>query len=320
MNTRLITGLFAALAAVLALMFTADNYVLRLATTVGMYAALAWAWNLIGGYAGYPSFATAAFFGLGAYAAGVFQSFGLPFALAWPLAGLLVAAFAGLLGRAILHLRGHYFAIASLVIADVLREVTNAWTEVTGGGMGLNLPLLDLGGVNGQTQFYFLAMVLMAVLALAISWWVDLSRLGVALRCIEQNEDAAQVIGIDTRTSKVAVFMLSGLLAGATGAVYASWVTYIDPTDVYDVSLSVKPIVMALIGGVGTLMGPLIGAVVFLGLEELLWRNVLEFHAGLLGLLVVALVLFLPGGVRDLKRYNLRNGLVRLAPWTRRTS
>ncbi|HWK69866.1 MAG TPA: branched-chain amino acid ABC transporter permease [Burkholderiaceae bacterium] len=314
------TSWLIALAALLALVFTADNYVLRLATTVGMYAALAWAWNLIGGYAGYPSFATAAFFGLGAYAAGVFQSLGLPFPLAWPLAGLLVAVFAGLLGRAILHLRGHYFAIASLVIADVLREVTNVWTDVTGGGMGLSLPLLNLGGVDGQTRFYFLAMALMAVLALLISWGVDRSRLGVALRCIEQNEDAAQVIGIDTRASKVAVFMLSGLLAGATGAVYASWVTYIDPTDVYDVSLSVKPIVMALIGGVGTLMGPLIGAAVFLGLEELLWRNVLEFHAGLLGLLVVALVLFLPGGVRDLRRYGLWSGWVRYVSWRRKAS
>jgi len=320
MNVRLTTSWLIALAALLALVFTADNYVLRLATTVGMYAALAWAWNLIGGYAGYPSFATAAFFGLGAYAAGVFQSLGLPFPLAWPLAGLLVAVFAGLLGRAILHLRGHYFAIASLVIADVLREVTNVWTDVTGGGMGLSLPLLNLGGVDGQTRFYFLAMALMAVLALLISWGVDRSRLGVALRCIEQNEDAAQVIGIDTRASKVAVFMLSGLLAGATGAVYASWVTYIDPTDVYDVSLSVKPIVMALIGGVGTLMGPLIGAAVFLGLEELLWRNVLEFHAGLLGLLVVALVLFLPGGVRDLRRYGLWSGWVRYVSWRRKAS
>jgi branched-chain amino acid transport system permease protein len=307
-TSRLIMIAMAAFAVVVALTLNADNYVLRLATTVGMYAALAWAWNLIGGYAGYPSFATAAFFGLGAYAAGVFQTV-LPFAVAWPLAGLLVAVFAGLLGGAILHLRGHYFAIASLVIADVLREVTNTWTDVTGGGMGLNLPLLDLGGVNEQSRFYFLAMLSMAVMALATSWLVSRSRLGVALQCIEQNEDAAQVIGIDTRACKVAVFMLSGLLAGATGAVYASWVTYIDPTDVYDVSLSVKPIVMALIGGVGTLMGPLIGALVFLGLEELFWRNVLEFHAGLLGLLVVALVIFLPGGVRDLRRYSLWRGL-----------
>ncbi|HUH61197.1 MAG TPA: branched-chain amino acid ABC transporter permease [Candidimonas sp.] len=318
-NIRWIMIVLTAFAIAVSLTLNADNYVLRLATTVGMYAALAWAWNLIGGYAGYPSFATAAFFGLGAYAAGILQTV-LPFALAWPLAGLVVAIFAGLLGGAILHLRGHYFAIASLVIADVLREVTNTWTDLTGGGMGLNLSLLDLGGVDGQSRFYFLAMLAMAALALLISWLVSRSRLGVALQCIEQNEDAAQVIGIDTRACKIAVFMLSGLLAGATGAVYASWVTYIDPTDVYDISLSVKPIVMALIGGVGTLMGPLIGALVFLGLEELFWRNVLEFHAGLLGLLVVVLVIFLPGGVRDLRQYSVWRAVSSLRAATRRTT
>ncbi|HUH39695.1 MAG TPA: branched-chain amino acid ABC transporter permease [Castellaniella sp.] len=308
------------LACLSTLLLTADNYVLRLATTVAMYATLTWSWNLIGGYAGYPSFATAAFFGLGAYAAGSLQAAGVPFALAWPLAALLAAIFAGLMGLAILHLRGHYFAIASLVIADVLREVTNVWTDVTGGGMGLSLPLLDVGGVDEQSQFYFLAMLLTALMAFAISWWVMRSRLGVALSCIEQNEDAAQVIGIDTRASKVKAFILSGLVAGAAGAVYASWVTYIDPTDVYDVSISVKPIVMALIGGVGTLMGPLIGALVFLGLEELFWRNVLEFHAGLLGMLVVALVLFLPGGVREARWFNVIHGTQRIIRRSRRAS
>jgi branched-chain amino acid transport system permease protein len=276
-----------------------------------MYAALALSWNLVGGFAGYPSFATAAFFGLGAYAAGVSLSFGLPLWAAWPLAALLAMSFAVLLGCAILHLRGHYFAIASLVVADVLREVTNSWTDVTGGGMGLNLPLVDVGGVDAQTLFYLASMTLVAGVALAITWWVDRAPLGVALRCIEQNEDAAPVIGIDTRRAKVAAFALSGLIAGATGAVYASWVTYIDPTDVYDILLSVKPIIMALIGGVGTILGPLVGAVVFLGLEELLWRNVLEFHAGLLGVLVVALVLFLPGGLRGLRPLGL------LALWRR---
>lgn len=323
MNTRLAALLLGTtLAGTVLLSFAVDNYVLRLATTVSMYAALTWSWNLIGGYAGYPSFATAAFFGLGAYSVGVFQSLGLSFGIAWPLAGLLVAVFAGALGGAIFHLRGHYFAIASLVIADVLREITNVWTDVTGGGMGLNLPLLNLGGADGQARFYFVAMLAMAAIALVISWLVQRSRLGVALSCIEQNEDAAQVIGIDTRMCKVAVFMLSGLLAGATGAVYASWVTYIDPTDVYDIMLSIKPIVMALIGGVGTLMGPFIGAIIFLGLEEIFWRNVLEFHAGLLGLLVVALVLFLPNGLRDLRTFRITSLLHwpgRRLSWSRRS-
>ncbi|MEP9375917.1 branched-chain amino acid ABC transporter permease [Aquabacter sp. CN5-332] len=299
MSVRIIVGLLGGAVAIALLALFADNYLLRLATTFAMYSALALSWNLIGGYGGYPSFATAAFFGLGAYGTAVAQTSGLPLPLAWAAGSAVCAAFAALLGLAILHLRGHYFAIASLVVADVLREVTNSWTALTGGGMGLNLPLVG-GSVEAQAQFYFWVMTALALGAVGITLAVDRSRLGVALRCIAQNEDAAQMIGVDTRRAKVEAFILSGMLAGAAGGVYASWVTYIDPTDVYDVSLSVKPILMALLGGAGTVLGPLVGALVFLGLEELLWRNLLSFHAGLLGLLVVALVLFLPDGPKSI--------------------
>lgn len=281
-----------------------DNYLLRLATTVAMYVALASAWNIVGGFTGYPSFATAAFFGLGAYACGVAQTYGVPLILAWILAGAVTALFASGLGLAILHLRGHYFAIGSLVVADVLREITNSWTSLTGGGMGMNLPLIG-GSTGSQAQFYLLAMVALAGLSLLAAVLIDNSKLGVALRCIEQNEDAAQVIGVDTRRAKVAAFTVSSLLVGVAGGIYASWVSYIDPIDVYDVSLSVKPIIMALLGGVGTIAGPVLGAFGFLALEELIWRNSLEFHAGILGLLVVVLVVFLPGGLRSLQGRNI---------------
>lgn len=299
MRTRI--AILALLVAVLvALLAFGDNYVLRLATTVAMYVTLAVAWNIVGGFTGYPSFATAAFFGLGAYVGGIALSKGVPLAAAWIGAGIVTALFATLLGLAILHLRGHYFAIGSLVVADVLREVTNSWTSLTGGGMGLNVPLVG-GSSSSQAQFFLLSMSAVAVTVILAAIWIARSRLGVALRCIEQNEDAAQVIGIDTRRAKVAAFAISSLFIGIVGAIYASWVTYIDPTDVYDVSLSVKPIIMALLGGVGTIAGPVIGAFAFLALEELIWRNSLEFHAGILGLLVVALVLFLPGGLRELR-------------------
>lgn len=294
---------FAAIAVALglaALLAFGDNYLLRLASTAAMYATLAIAWNIVGGFSGYPSFATAAFFGFGAYVGGVSLAHGVPLYVAWIGAGLATAAFAAALGLAILHLRGHYFAIGSLVIADVLREVTTTWTSLTGGGMGLNVPLLA-GGPEVQARLVLAAMLAVAVAAWLTSLWIARARLGVALRCIEQNEDAAQVIGVDTRAAKIAAFAISSLFIGTVGAIYASWVNYIDPTDVYDVSLSVKPIIMAMLGGVGTLGGPVIGAVVFLGLEELIWRNSLEFHAGFLGLLVVALVLFLPGGLRELQ-------------------
>lgn len=281
-----------------------DNYVFRLATMVAMYVTLAVAWNMVGGFTGYPSFATAAFFGLGAYAGGIMLSQGVPIGAAWLGAGIVSTIFAILLGGAILHLRGHYFAIGSLVVPDVLREVTNTWVSLTGGGMGLNVPLVG-GDAQAQARFFLATMAALAIVTTLTAWWVSRSRLGVALQCIEQNEDAAQVIGIDTRRAKITVFAISSLFMGIAGAIYASWTTYIDPSDVYDVSLSVKPIIMALLGGVGTLAGPVIGAFAFLGMEELIWRNSLEFHAGILGLVVVALVLFLPGGLRALNGYSL---------------
>jgi branched-chain amino acid transport system permease protein len=264
-----------------------------------MYSSLALGWNFIGGFAGYPSFATAAFFGLGAYCGGVLQTRGVPMIAAWLVAGAMVALFAAALGRAILHLRGHYFAIASLVVAEVLREVTNSATELTGGGMGLNLPVLPMD-VTDQTRLFYYAMMMVAAGALATAVLVDRNRLGFGLRCIQQNEDAAIVLGINVRRYKVMAFVLSAIFPGLCGGVYASWVNYIDPIDVYDVLLSVKPIVMALLGGAGAVLGPVYGAFLFLLLEELVWRNLLEFHAGLLGVIVVMLVLFLPMGIRGI--------------------
>jgi branched-chain amino acid transport system permease protein len=296
---RIVLGAAAA-AVVVALPFLADNYSLRIATSMLMYATLALSWNFIGGFAGYPSFATAAFFGLGAYAGGVLQAKGVPMVLAWMMAGVIVTVFAAAVGRAILHLRGHYFAIASLVIADVLREVINGMTKLTGGGMGLNLPVLKLD-VTLQAQLFYGAMLAIALLALLTSVILDRSRLGFGLRCIEQNEDAALRLGIHTSRYKTIAFSLSSVYPALAGAVYASWVSYIDPAEAFDVLFSVKPIIMALLGGAGTILGPVIGAFIFQIMEELVWRNFLNVHLGLLGLIVVLLILFLPKGLLGMR-------------------
>ena len=139
-----------------------NNYLLRLATIICMYAVLAQSWNFIGGLAGYPSFATAAFFGLGAYASAILQIHGVPAIAAWGCAGLVAMLFAAFIGGAILHLRGHYFAIASLIVAEMLREIVNTTPDLTGGGMGLNLPILRIS-VGAQAQFFFYAMLALAV-------------------------------------------------------------------------------------------------------------------------------------------------------------
>ena len=283
----------------LALPWLANNYIVRITTTMLMYSALALSWNFIGGFTGYPSFATAAFFGLGAYVGGVLQNKGVPMVFAWAAAGVLVLAFAAAVGRAILHLKGHYFAIASLVIADVLREIINGLTGLTGGGMGLNLAAPKLG-VDEQTRLFYFAMFIVAGAALAATVLLDRSRLGFGLRCIEQNEDAAIRIGIRTARFKTAAFALSSVFVGIAGAIYASWTGYIDPGEAFEVLISVKPIVMTLLGGAGTVMGPVYGAFLFLLMEETVWRNFLRIHTGVLGALVVLLILFLPKGLLGL--------------------
>lgn len=283
--------------------FSATNYVLRLTTIAFMYIALASSWNIVGGFTGYPSFATAAFFGIGAYAAGIVRtanSFSLP--LSWLVGMLAAMLFSLIVGPAILRLRGHYFAVASLVLAAVLREITNAATKLTGGGMGLNLPTAGVVNVDEQTRLYYGCMLAAAVVTVGLAALIWRSKLGWAMRCIEQNEDAAIVLGVNTLATKIWGFAASAATAGLVGGIYATWIGYIDPSDAFDDLLSVKPIVMAFIGGVGTILGPVAGAIIFLVLEEFVWRNVLNFHAGILGILIVALLVFMPGGLGSLSR------------------
>ena len=280
-----------------------NNYLLRIATTVCMYAVMAQSWNFIGGLAGYPSFATAAFFGFGAYTSAIMQSHGAPLVLAWGCAGLAALVFAAFLGGAILHLRGHYFAIASLIVAEMLREIVNTMPG-TGGGKGMNLPILKIS-VAAQAQFFFYAMLALAVLCTAAAIVIHRSKLGFGLRCIQQNEDAASILGVNTYAYKTAAFSLSAVFVGIAGAIYASWVHYIEPPDVFDVLLAIKPLVMVLLGGLGTIFGPALGAVILLTFEELVWRNFLTIHAAALGLIIVVLVLFLPNGILSLIRDRL---------------
>jgi len=286
-----------------ALPLVGDTYALRLGTFACMYAVMAVSWNVIGGMAGYPSFATAAFFGLGAYAGGVLLSKGGGLAGALLLSGTLAFAGAMLLGVVLLRLRGHYFAVASLAVAEVLRELANTATDLTGGGMGLNIPLAATsGGPQAEASFYFLLMWALLLLTLGVVLALERSRLGFGLQCIRQNESAADMIGVNATLYKSLAFAISGVFVAMAGTVYAAWVHYIEPPDVFDILFSVKPIVMALLGGLGSTAGALLGAFAFLAIEETVWRNSLEIHTGLLGLLIVVLLLFLPNGIVSLAR------------------
>ena len=201
----------------------------------------------------------------------------------------------------LLRLRGHYFAIASLSLVEVLRELVNNATDLTGGGMGLNIPLASGSGILADATFFFFAMwgllLLTALMVIAIS----ASKLGFGLACIRQNETASNMVGLNSTLYKSLAFGFSACCVGAAGGIYAAWVHYIDPSDVFDILYSVKPIVMALIGGLGSPFGVVCGALLYLGLEETVWRNYIQIHSGVLGVLIVILLLFLPHGLMSLR-------------------
>ena len=274
----------------------AGNYIVRTAIMIAMYSVLAYSWNFIGGMTGYPSFSTAAFFGIGAYAGAIAQRNGAPMMLAWVLATLVVTVFAAALGAILLRLKGHYFAIGSIAVVEVCRLVVSSWGSLTGGGDGLNVPLLRWPP-NQVSVFFLVVMMAILLTIIGLTIIVDKSRLGFGLRCIQQNEDAAKMVGVNTTAYKVSAYVLSAMLCGTVGGAYASWTGYIDPTESFQILMSLKVPVMVLLGGAGTVLGPAIGTTAFILLEEIFWSNFLDWNRAILGAVIVILIFFLPGGL-----------------------
>jgi branched-chain amino acid transport system permease protein len=309
-------ALFAAAAM---LSFRLDNYELQVGTSVAMLCALCLAWNIVGGYMGYPSLATAAFFGIGCYADAIAQSQGLPIGVAWVCAALAGAVAALALGLPLLRLKGHYFAIGTIAALEVLREVSNNWEWLTGGAVGLNVPM-QMGDPDSVGRFFYLAMLGLALLAFLTTYAIDRSRFGFGLRCIRQNEQAAAMVGIDVFKYKTAAFVCSGALCSFAGGIYASMVAFIEPKDAFSLITTIEIPVMVMLGGLGTLLGPLIGGVFYVILKEFVWANFINWHSGILGLLIVAVIYFLPAGVMGIRPKNLGSLWRRLTSQRLRTS
>lgn len=277
--------------------FVMDAYLFRIATLVLMFVVIASAWNIIGGLTGYPAFGNVVFFGLGAYAVGtVMTKAHLPFFVALPVAVAVCAVAAAVIGLPLLRLRGHYFAVASLGIAIATGEViTHLPAELFGGAAGIFLPI-----VRSDLLFYYL-MLGGAVATVAITWLVLHSRFGFGLIAIREDETAAAVIGVNTTLYKVAAYMLSAALTGFAGGVYAQWNVFIDQSTAFNLDVSIDSILMVLIGGIGTIFGPVIGALV---LEYLIQTfagsgDLAVITQVALGVVLTVAVIFLPRGVVD---------------------
>lgn len=276
-----------------------STYWMRVLTTIFLFATLASALNIIAGYTGYPAFGNVVFFGLGAYATTISMTrLGSSFWVGLGVATLVCAVYAVIVGLPILRLRGHYFAVATLG----MNEGTRALVEnlgLTGGGRGLSLPMMQGGAQLVNTYFYFVMLALLAAVV-AVTYGFSRSRFGYGCRAIKFDEEAAASCGVPTTRYKIAAWLVSAVFTGLVGGLYAHWFGYIEPAAVFDMTIAVKVFVMMLLGGAGTIFGPLYGAFVVELIGLVAWSRLLTYHSAVLGLIIIAVVIFIPGGLMSL--------------------
>ena len=281
----------------------------RLLATVFMFVALAQGWNLIGGFTGYASFGQVAFFGIGAYTAAVLMTnYHVSFWLAMPAAIAGGVLFAVLIGAPLLRLRGHYFAIATLGAAEGAREVVYNLTPITGGGVGITVPTF---GAEAPTPYFgkpgfYLAFLVLAALSIAVSALLARSRFGYAMVAVHEDEAAAGAVGINTTRVKVVAFGVSGAIVAAAGAFYAFQQIQFYPENVFDASITVLMVIMVVIGGSGTILGPIAGAVGLELLSQYLRINVGLYNQLIFGAIIVVVVVFFPQGIVNFFRDAIR--------------
>ena len=300
--------LFGLFSAALAPAVISSKFQLDVLTLIFFTAYIGQSWNILGGYAGQFSFGGVMFFGTGAYTSSILlTSFGLP-----PIIGIFAAIFMGaFLGLIVGYLsfrsglRGSYFALITLAFAELLRVLANS-VEFTGGGVGLFLtyaPGLHNLQFNSPTGFYYFSLVLL-VISLAIAMWLERSRFGAQLVAIRENEDAAEALGIDTLKCKVYAIMIMGGMGGAAGTFYAQKYLYIDPPISYSIALSVEMLLVTIVGGMGTVFGPLVGSF-FLHIVNEFARHFIDTPGVSLivyGFILILIISFLPNGLVGLFR------------------
>jgi len=303
-----IAGLLLTAAVAVGLLFLPDFlnlYWLRIVSNIFMFAALAQGINIIAGYTGYPAFGNVVFFGLGAYSTAIVMvKFQGSFITGVLVGGAVCLVFVLLLGPYLLRLWGHYFAIATLGMNEAIKAIIYNATDFTGGGMGLSVPLPPGNPAESARYFYYLLYGAM-VLSVLVTYWLSVSRLGHACRAIRDDEVKAKAMGLPTERSKLAAWAISAVLTGFVGGIYAYWFSYIEPPVIFDMTIAVESFVIFLLGGAGTVLGPVIGAAIVELFATLTWSHALNYHVGILGLIIIVIVVALPKGFIVFVRDNL---------------
>ncbi len=261
-------------------------------TQMFMLVTLASNWNITGGFTGYVDFGHAVFFGLGAYGTGIMMvKAGWPFLPALVVGAIAAAIFAVLIGAATLRLKGPYFSIAMLGTFVAMREIVRVSKPLTGGGTGLTLP-----PYLNRPLFYYITL-LMAIVVVAAIAWMRRTQFGATLIAIREDEIGAEMRGINTTLHKITAFWLAALSSGVVGGLWAYQNTFIDPDVVFFEARTVELVMMTMLGGLGTVAGPVLGAATIYWLRDVVWANFLQFHLIVQGALLIIIVLFVPEGI-----------------------
>jgi branched-chain amino acid transport system permease protein len=278
-----------------------SGYYVSFALQVFMWIALAGSWNLISGFTGYVSFGHVAFFGMGTYTAALLITKAGWHWLPAGLAGCVPAMFLALIiGYPCLRLKGPYFAISMLGLNEVVRALVSYFEDFTGGGSGISLP-----PIAAIVPVYY-AMGAVALAVTLVTWWIITSRFGLRLLSIREDEIAAEAMGINTSRLKLYAFLLSAAFPGIVGGFYAWYASHVEPMSVFSLITTITMIIMCLFGGSGTVLGPVLGAVLLSVFQELVWARFLFIHQAIFGALIVAVVLLMPRGILGILRQHYR--------------
>ena len=274
-----------------------SSYTMHVLILVVIYSMIGMAWNLLGGYCGQVSFGHAAFFGVGAYTAGILYS-KLGISSWWGLLAsiLVVGVFSLIIGFICLRLRGPYFALATLAMGEVLRVTSENLVKFTGGDVGI---LIRERTWVQKVWYYFIILAMTIATYLLVKRVIE-SKLGYYFVSIREDQDAAESLGIDTTFYKTIALCLSGTLTGLAGAFYTSYMGYIDPKVVFSLhDISIVTIMVVMVGGVATYWGPAVGALIMVFLAELIRSNpgLGAAHQTLFGVLLIFIIIFLPNGI-----------------------
>ncbi len=274
-----------------------SGYLIRLFGVIFLWIAKGGSWNIISGFTGYIDFGAVAYYGIGAYVTGLLMTKSqFPFLFSMLLGGLVSGCIAIPIGLPTLRLRGAYFGIATLAFAEAMKQIVLEFDKTAGlrffeGPHGITLPI----GPGNEFFFYFGFALALAVVVLTL--WITRSRFGYGLRAVREAETAAELLGVDALKMKTSAYSLGALLLGLIGGLEAYWLTYITPHMVFDVLITIQMVVMTLLGGIGTVWGPVVGATFLTLLYESLYRNFPYTYTIAVGLIIVVVVLAMPGGI-----------------------